>query len=201
MSRASAKAAATEAKTTVARRPMGRPSEFTHEIAEEICNRLAKGESLKSICADQESGWLPGETTVRRWLSGGEKWNEDFRRLYARARAEQADHYFDEIIAIADSPNTTVGPDGEPELRDPQRDRLRIDARKWVAGKLSPRKYGEKQLHELSGQIQVEAARALDPRGLSDDQREVMRQVLATALEQLGSAEGEVIEGEYEEKE
>ena len=34
-----------------------------------------------------------------------------------------------------------------------QRSRLRIDTRKWMAGKLAPKKYGEKIEYELSGQI------------------------------------------------
>ena len=111
----------------------GRPSDFTPEIANEICERLAKGESLRAICADDESGWLPTARTVHRWLTVEEEWASAFRQQYAHAREAQADHYADEIVAIADG-----------VVNDPQRDRLRVDARKWYASKLAPKKYGDK---------------------------------------------------------
>jgi hypothetical protein len=49
----------------------------------------------------------------------------------------------DEIIAIAD----------EPVLFAEQvaRNRLRVDARKWMAGKLRPKRYGDKIEHEVGG--------------------------------------------------
>ena len=127
---------------------MGRPSEYTEETANEICERLAKGESLRSICADQESGWLPSERTVFRWLEA----NEDFRQQYARAREVQAETLVDQIIDIADGKDkpplaervAEYAESGQVTVRDHNRDRLRIEARKWVASKLAPKKYGEK---------------------------------------------------------
>lgn len=115
---------------------MGRPSDFSPEIANEICDRLAKGESLKAITGSDRDDWMPSETTVRRWLAGEEDWNAEFRRQYARAREAQADAYFEEIVDIADEPVS--------ESVEVQRNRLRMDARKWVASKLAPKKYGDK---------------------------------------------------------
>lgn len=87
---------------------------------------------------------MPHRATVMRWLES----NEAFREQYARAREAQADHFVDEIIEIADSPNATTNPQtGEVEARDPQRDRLRVDARKWVASRLAPKKYGDRITH------------------------------------------------------
>ena len=105
---------------------------FSQEIADEICSRLAKGESLRTICGTGRDDFMPGQSTVFKWL--GE--NTEFAKQYAHAREAQAEHYVDEIISIADSPNS--------ETSDAQRDRLRVDARKWVASKLSPKKYGDK---------------------------------------------------------
>lgn len=124
----------------------GRPSDFTPEIANEICERLSKGESLRKITGADRDDFMPAETTVRRWLAGTEDWNEEFRRQYAHAREAQADHYADEIVAIADCTDLQPSPfEGSvPMARDPQRDRLRIDARKWVASKLAPKRYGDK---------------------------------------------------------
>lgn len=107
----------------------GRPSKFTEQLADTICERIADGESLRSICSDDG---LPGKATVFRWLHD----HAAFRDQYARAKEEQAESLADEIVSIAD------GQDGS----DPQRDRLRVDARKWVASKLKPKVYGDKQL-------------------------------------------------------
>ena len=112
----------------------GRPSSFSPDAANEICERLAKGESLRAICGDQEGGWLPSETTVRRWLAGAEDWNEEFRRQYAYARDVQADTKFDQAWDIAE----------KATAENVQVARLQIDTIKWQAGKLAPKKYGEK---------------------------------------------------------
>jgi hypothetical protein len=108
---------------------MGRPSAFTEELAEEICDRIAKGESVKEICADKESGWLPGESTIYRWLQE----NEPFRERYALAREAQADGKFDAAWSIA----SAATPDNVQVAR------LQVDTIKWQAAKLSPKKYGD----------------------------------------------------------
>jgi hypothetical protein len=122
----------------------GRPSSYSEELAASILERLADGESLRSICDDEE---MPDKSTVFRWLTA----NETFRDQYALAREAQADALFDDVLAIADDGRNDwmrrkFGDDerwvenGEA-LR---RSQLRIDARKWMAGKLKPKKYGEK---------------------------------------------------------
>lgn len=110
----------------------GRPSSYTDEIAEEICERLANGESLPAILATEG---MPAQKTVYRWLEA----NEDFRQRYAHARAQQADHYADQIVTIADT------------AEDANKARLQIDARKWVAAKLLPKKYGERTTTAIEG--------------------------------------------------
>ena len=103
----------------------GRPSSYTEAMAMNICERIAKGESIQTICAGDD---MPHFVTVYRWLNA----DESFRKMYAGAREEQADTLADEIVSIADT---------EP---DHARARNRIEARKWVAAKLKPRKYGDK---------------------------------------------------------
>lgn len=122
----------------------GRPSDFTPEIANEICERIAKGESLRSICGSERDDFLPSERTVYRWLESEEEFGAPFRQQYAHAREAQADFYVGEIVEIADQPNKRLLPDGTTVENDPTRDRLRVDARKWVASKLAPKKYGDK---------------------------------------------------------
>jgi hypothetical protein len=133
----------------------GRPSSFTQEIADTICQRIADGQSLRSICSLEA---MPGQTTVFRWLES----NEAFRDQYARAREVQADTLFDEILDIADDgrndwierhdqEGTATGYRENGEAM--RRSQLRIDARKWMAGKLRPKKYGDKIELEHGGQV------------------------------------------------
>jgi hypothetical protein len=121
---------------------MGRPSGYTPEVADAICERLAGGESLRTICADEG---MPSAVSVGRWLADESR--EEFRRQYARAREAQADYLADEILQIADDGRNDTYPteNGAAVNHDAiQRSRLRVDARKWYAAKLAPKKYGEK---------------------------------------------------------
>jgi hypothetical protein len=72
----------------------GRPSGYSAEIADTICNRLAGGESLRAICAD---AGMPDRATVSRWLAR----YEEFRGLYGFARECQAECLVDEILKVA----------------------------------------------------------------------------------------------------
>ena len=120
----------------------GRPSLYSDVLINRICQRIAEGESLRSICNDKE---MPGRQTVLDWLDDAS--NTGFRAKYARAREEQADLYAAEIIEIADdSSGDVVQTENGPKLDSEfaARSRLRIDARKWYASKLAPKKYGDK---------------------------------------------------------
>lgn len=123
---------------------MGRPSDFTQELADLICEELADGKSLRSIC---ENPALPNRATVARWLSA----RPEFRDQYARARELQADALMDDILTIADDRSndiSVVGEEGkEREIVDHeviQRSRLKVETRMKLAGKLAPKKYGDK---------------------------------------------------------
>src|SRR5271167_606819 len=78
-------------------RPVGRPSLFTTELGDEICNRIADGESLRAICEEAD---MPDKATVFRWLLGEQ--HKDFCKQYIRAREAQADSLVDDILSIAD---------------------------------------------------------------------------------------------------
>lgn len=122
---------------------MARPSEFTAEMADVICERIADGESLRKIC--DEDG-MPNKATVFRWLAA----NKEFSDQYARARESQADTLFDDVLAIADQYDSAADTLNQDHIN---RARIRIDARKWMAGKLRPKVYGEKLELEHGGQV------------------------------------------------
>jgi hypothetical protein len=122
---------------------MGRPSEFTPETANELCERIISSESLKTICGDDH---MPSESTVRNWLTRGSLGEEPFDaflRQYTHAREAQADTDAD---AIGDIGRMTLAGG-----YDPQAARVAIDALKWSAGKRAPKKYGEKITQEHTG--------------------------------------------------
>lgn len=120
----------------------GRPSGYSIETAERICKEIAAGHSLESICKRDD---FPGSTAVYKWLTE----HDEFADKYARARDQQADKYFDDIVSIADNCLAT------PE--EIQKARLRVDARKWTASKLAPKKYGDKLEHsgKVDGDLNV----------------------------------------------
>jgi hypothetical protein len=125
---------------------LGRPSDFTQEIADSICEQIADGLSLRSIC---EAENMPNKATVFRWLAA----KADFRDQYAYAREAQAETLADELTDIADDGTNDwmerKGEEGQSlgwteNGEAIQRSRLRVDTRKWIASKLKPKKYGDK---------------------------------------------------------
>jgi hypothetical protein len=145
----------TVGKGKVAQQPVSAPekeskSTYTTHMADFICIRLSEGESLQEIVKTEG---MPNRATVYRWLLE----QPLFCDKYTRAREEQADTLADEIIGIADeSPETVEVRDKHGEVIDVKIDsgyvayqKQRIEARKWTAMKLKPKKYGDKL--ELAG--------------------------------------------------
>jgi Bacteriophage Sf6, terminase small subunit-like len=104
------------------RKPAGRKSKYSRLLARKICNQIAAGETLSSICSDPE---MPCRSTVYRWLQSDEKFDCE----YAMARKAQTDALADSIVDIADQAEL-----GRDELA---KAKLRIDARKWLVGRFS----------------------------------------------------------------
>ena len=117
---------------------MGMTSSYTVEIAERICEEIAKGKHLHLIC--QTEDWTPTERTVHRWLNE----REDFRQLYARAREEQQEVFAAQVITIADT------------VKDPAIARNMMDARKWYAARVAPRKWGDRV--EIDAKVETTGA-------------------------------------------
>lgn len=105
---------------------MGRPTDYTLETADKICARLVKGESLNHVSQDIA---MPSIVTMYKWMRD----HPDFLKKYEYATTNRVDTLADEIVDIADN---------KDEKANVNRDRLRIDARKWVAERMRPKKYG-----------------------------------------------------------
>ncbi|MCI0268244.1 UNVERIFIED_ASMBLY: DNA packaging protein [Cronobacter sakazakii] len=164
---------ATEEKKT------GRPSDYTEELAEIICLRLAEGESLRSVCRDEG---MPSKQAVLRWLAR----NESFRAQYVRAKEEGAEAIAEELFDIADDGSNDwmekLDKDGEAigyQLNGEhvQRSKLRIDTRKWYLSKILPKKYGDRIQHDQS----------ITFNNLSDEELDKKLQELTNAQSQPGA--------------
>ena len=106
-----------------------REHRYSRELAEEICRRIAAGETLTEICIDPAIPVSAG--AVRQWdLDDRDGW---FSETYARARRQQIEAWSDQLVAIADDSRL------EPNDR-----RVRLDTRKWLMSKLHPQRYGDK---------------------------------------------------------
>lgn len=105
---------------------MARPTDYTKELADEICADLAMGMSLRTVCSKESR---PCVATIYNWF----RTYPQFLEQYARAKEEAADAMVEDMLDIADD-----------EAQDVQRSRLRIDTRKWIASKLKAKKYGER---------------------------------------------------------
>ena len=129
------------------KKKIGRPISYTKELGESICNKVATcTHSLKKICADNDN--FPHHETVNEW-----RWKiEEFGSAYARAKQAQMDLLAEEIVEISDddSKDTATDKDGRESFNNEfaARSRLRIDSRKWLAAKLYPRVYGERNKEE-----------------------------------------------------
>ena len=166
----------------------GAVSIFTPALFTSICDRISQGESLRSVCRDPET---PSKSTVLRWL----REKPELRDQYANARDDLMEYWASDILEIADdgSLDTMEGLNRHgdavmvPNHANVQRDKLRIDARKWSLSKLKPRVYGDRLEVEHGGEI----SHKVDITSLSA--REKMRRLALFMLED--KAAGEIIEG------
>ena len=131
---------------------LGRPTLYSDEIAHEICERLANGESLLQIVNDKPSHY-PERSTIYSWLST----RPAFLDMYTQARVAQTECVLDNALhAAMDDSNDTItlyDKSGNPYTAANQaalqRSKLKVEACLKIVEKLAPRKYGSKV--ELSG--------------------------------------------------
>ena len=72
-------------------------TKYSEAIGDEICRRIADGESLRTVCRDAS---MPSRTAVMNWLADEKR--EAFKRRYDIAREEMAHALFEDMRDIAD---------------------------------------------------------------------------------------------------
>ena len=123
---------------------MGRPTKYTLELAEKICNIVATNPvGLPTICKMFPE--LPTAETIRVW-----RWEKsDFSAKYAEAKRFQAEIMAESIEDIIEETKLHMHANDEGNLTLDSGilglARLTVDSRKWTASKLAPKIYGEKQ--------------------------------------------------------
>ncbi len=111
-------------------------------IFKEVFNRVSNGEAIRTVLKDKN---MPNTETFYKWLDK----DKSKTKQYTRATDERADSIFEDMIDIADDQegDVYIDKDGNEQTNHNinQRARLRVDTRKWMLGKLKPKKYGERQ--------------------------------------------------------
>ena len=118
-------------------------AKYTDELFESICDTIATSkDNLIKICKGKGVTY----SAFKKWLKEDEEKDEENSKglvaQYARAKQDQADYFSELIVDVA----FEDGDDEKPFVgaNHIQRDRLKIDALKWSASKLAPKKYGDK---------------------------------------------------------
>lgn len=125
----------------------GRPTKYTQELADKICEELSMGNSIRTVCTPTE---MPSPKTFYSWL----RRYPEFLKQYEVAKQESTDAMAEDLLDIADD-----GTNDYMERQDKdgvgqgwwvingeaiQRSRLRVDTRKFLMAKMKPKKYGDK---------------------------------------------------------
>jgi hypothetical protein len=147
--KAKAKGAATPPKASQAPKKTGRPSKYTPEIAQEILDRISRGEPLLQICRDDR---MPERRTVYDWLDRIDGLSAQF----TRARDAGCDAMAEEALIIANTPLTgqkkvfSSGAEGDKDSMTVTEEdmlghrKLQIETRLKLLACWNPKKYGTK---------------------------------------------------------
>jgi hypothetical protein len=122
----------------------GRPSIYSEDLATTICDRIAGGEFLRTICREPGMPTLP---TVTQWVSRD---REGFADRYWNARCAQAVLWSEDVLSLLDDAAD------EENMAKVQAARCRSDARKWLLSKLLAARFGDRlQLDQVGGGVNV----------------------------------------------
>lgn len=148
-------------------RSVGRPSTYSPEIADAICEQMIAGRDLLDICKD---GDMPSRSSVYRWLND----YPEFEAQYARAREAMADLELRNLKQLAD----------DCTEENVNSTRVKLNHHQWRLMKIAPRTYGDRTQTALTGAdggpIRI-AATTIDARQLEPDARDALKQALFAA--------------------
>ena len=157
-------------------RPSFRPKPTDPGILEKLCDGLVGGQSMRSLC---ESPDMPTSSAVYIEMAK----NEEFQAIIARARVAQHDAEADKTVDLADAAT----------IEDYNVVKLRIWARQWRAGKLAPKKYGDRTTlaGDSDAPIQVQHTKKLDISALSEEQLDALEGALRATVLSIEGPKGD----------
>lgn len=117
---------------------VGRPTSYTQELADDICQHLSMGESLRKTCSYKG---MPDVKTIFNWF----RTQPEFLQQYTRAKEESADAMAEDVLYISDAVKVSTEAVAKAKLR--------IETRKWLMAKMKPKKFGEKIDVNSTGEI------------------------------------------------
>lgn len=124
----------------------------TPELLDEICRRIADGETLRSICRDEH---MPSWRAVYDWIND----DAEFSSRIARARELGFDAIAEEALAIADTPREgEEREESDNGVKVKKGDmlghrKLQVETRLKLLAKWSPKKYGDATNLNVSGSL------------------------------------------------
>ncbi len=134
--------------------PGGRPTLYNKELTNKICEQIADGKSIRTICKAED---MPGMSTIFTWL--GE--NQEFQEQYTRAKSMQSDAFIEDMLDKTE--NVSTDKDSIAKAR------LQVDTMKWIASKLKPKVYGDK-VDVTSKDEKIQVIPLLDIQRLKDEE-------------------------------
>lgn len=154
---------------------IGRPTTYNEQKAQEICKMIEQGMTLTSICNLPD---MPHISSVYDW----QELFPEFGERYARARARQADTLANRVL------------DEAMNSHDAQIGRLRMDALKWTASKLAPKKYGDKVEIESNTNQNFKISFNVPDRDTRDSLKELSAPI--ARIQDAEPIEAEIVESE-----
>lgn len=108
----------------------GAKSSYTPELGEQLAQKIAEGKSIRQI--SKEPG-MPSASTIYLWTTTP---SHPFYPLWEAAKRVRLETWVENALEVCEG-------GGEDSSTRVARDRLRLDAIKWYAGKCLPKVYGD----------------------------------------------------------
>lgn len=124
---------------------MGRPTMYTPELADEICDAVASSELGLCHLVDQHPNW-PARQVIFIWR----RKYPDFDDKYTKAKEAQVEVCVEHMQEIMNEPHKYEDMETGAIKIDHSMLRLKMDSIKWQAGKLKPKKFGEVKTQEVA---------------------------------------------------
>ena len=132
--------------------PGGRPTKYTPELADRICEAVATSDQgLDHVC--EQNPEFPVESVIRLWRFK----HPEFSTKYLQAKQFQAELYAESTLKIADVKSTFIDGDGNKRI-DPGYvawQKMNVNLRQWHASKLAPKVYGDKKTEENNNPLET----------------------------------------------